>query len=408
MDIHLSHSPRNFTGKINITGSKSESNRLLLLQAIYPNLILSNISNSDDTQTIINALKSSKSIVDIHHAGTAMRFLIAYYAFKLKSIVLLTGSKRMQERPIKILVNALKELGAIIEYQKVNGFPPIKIKGTNPLKNSVKLSSSVSSQYISALMLVAPKMSDGLTIELSGEMTSLPYIKMTESLLKTIGVEVEFKNQKLTIFNKETINNKTISIESDWSSASYFYSIVALSEYSSLRLSSYKKKSLQGDSCLMHIYKKLGVFSKFEGNTLVLKKLSDFNTPKQISLNLINSPDIAQTIAVTCYGLGIDCNLYGLHTLKIKETDRLSALKKELIKLGAKISITDESIHIKSSKIKNHNIRVSTYQDHRMAMAFAPLATKVPLIIENDNVVKKSYPDFWKDLQRIGFQCVKK
>ncbi len=408
MDIHLSHTTTKFTGRINITGSKSESNRLLLLQAIYPNLRLVNVSNSDDTQTIINALKSSKSIVDVHHAGTAMRFLTAYYAFKLESVVILTGSKRMLERPIKILVDALKEMGALIEYENVNGYPPIRIKGSNPLKNIVKLSSSVSSQYVSALMLVASKMPDGLTIELSGEITSLPYIKMTESLLKKIGIGVEFKNQKLTIFNKETIDNKIITIESDWSSASYFYSIVALSENSSLRLSSYKKKSLQGDSCLMSIYKKLGVLSKFEGNTLILIKQSDFNIPKQISLNLIDSPDIAQTIAVTCYGLGIKCDLYGLHTLKIKETDRLSALKKELIKLGAKISITDESIHIKSSNTLNHNIRVSTYQDHRMAMAFAPLATKVSLIVEDANVVNKSYPDFWKDLQRIGFKCIKK
>ena len=406
MNIKLLYKPNNFSGKIYITGSKSESNRLLLLQAIYPNIKLNNVSNSDDTNMIINALKSSKKNIDIHHAGTAMRFLTAYYAFKLNSDIVLTGSERMQNRPIKILIDALKDLGALIEYQKINGFPPIRIKGSKPLKSFVKLSSSTSSQYVSALMLVAPKILNGLTIELFGKTTSLPYIKMTESLLKNIGVKVEFENNKIKIFNKETISNQTITIESDWSSASYFYSIAALSERSIIRLNSYKKKSLQGDDCLIEIYEKLGVSSKFEGDTLVIEKLSDFKNPKRIYLNLINSPDLAQTIAVTCIGLCIDSELHGLHTLKIKETDRLSALKKELTKFGADVHTTEESIHVKSSKKLNQNIKVSTYQDHRMAMAFAPLAIKTSLMIEDASVVNKSYPDFWNDLHKIGFRYV--
>jgi 3-phosphoshikimate 1-carboxyvinyltransferase len=229
---------------------------------------------------------------------------------------------------------------------------------------------------------------------------------MTESLLKNIGVKVEFENKKIKIFNKETISNQTITIESDWSSASYFYSIAALSERSIIRLNSYKKKSLQGDDCLIEIYEKLGVSSKFEGDTLVIEKLSDFKNPKRISLNLINSPDLAQTIAVTCIGLCIDSELHGLHTLKIKETDRLSALKKELTKFGADVHTTEESIHVKSSKKLNQNIKVSTYQDHRMAMAFAPLAIKTSLMIEDASVVNKSYPDFWNDLHKIGFRYV--
>jgi len=404
MNIHLLYKPNNFSGKINITGSKSESNRLLLLQAIYPNIKLNNISNSDDTNTIINALKFSRKNINIHHAGTAMRFLTAYYAFKLDSDIVLTGSERMQKRPIKILVNALKDLGALIEYQKDNGFPPLKITGSIPLNNYVKLSSSTSSQYISALMLVAPKILNGLTIHLYGKITSMPYIKMTELLLKKIGVKVEFEKQKIKIFNKETIDDQVIDIESDWSSASYFYSIVSLSDRSIIRLNSYKNKSLQGDACLMEIYEKLGVSSVFEGDTLVLEKKHEFIKPKYISLNLIDSPDLAQTIAVTCFGLEIDCELFGLHTLKIKETDRLSALKNELTKLGACVSITDESIHLKYSKILNQNIKICTYQDHRMAMAFAPLAIKTSIIIEEASVVNKSYPDFWNDLEKIGFQ----
>ena len=404
MNIHLLYKPNNFSGKINITGSKSESNRLLLLQAIYPNIKLNNISNSDDTNTIINALKFSRKNINIHHAGTAMRFLTAYYAFKLDSDIVLTGSERMQKRPIKILVNALKDLGALIEYQKDNGFPPLKITGSIPLNNYVKLSSSTSSQYISALMLVAPKILNGLTIHLYGKITSMPYIKMTELLLKKIGVKVEFEKQKIKIFNKETIDDQVIDIESDWSSASYFYSIVSLSDRSIIRLNSYKNKSLQGDACLMEIYEKLGVSSVFEGDTLVLEKKQEFIKPKYISLNLIDSPDLAQTIAVTCFGLEIDCELFGLHTLKIKETDRLSALKNELTKLGACVSITDESIHLKYSKILNQNIKICTYQDHRMAMAFAPLAIKTSIIIEEASVVSKSYPDFWNDLEKIGFE----
>ena len=407
MNIHLLYKPNNFSGKINITGSKSESNRLLLLQAIYPNIKLNNISNSDDTNTIINALKFSRKNINIHHAGTAMRFLTAYYAFKLDSDIVLTGSERMQKRPIKILVNALKDLGALIEYQKDNGFPPLKITGSIPLNNYVKLSSSTSSQYISALMLVAPKILNGLTIHLYGKITSMPYIKMTELLLKKIGVKVEFEKQKIKIFNKETIDDQVIDIESDWSSASYFYSIVSLSDRSIIRLNSYKNKSLQGDACLMEIYEKLGVSSVFEGDTLVLEKKHEFIKPKYISLNLIDSPDLAQTIAVTCFGLEIDCELFGLHTLKIKETDRLSALKNELTKLGACVSITDESIHLKYSKILNQNIKICTYQDHRMAMAFAPLAIKTSIIIEEASVVSKSYPDFWNDLEKIGFQYSK-
>ena len=407
MNIHLLYKPNNFSGKINITGSKSESNRLLLLQAIYPNIKLNNISNSDDTNTIINALKFSRKNINIHHAGTAMRFLTAYYAFKLDSDIVLTGSERMQKRPIKILVNALKDLGALIEYQKDNGFPPLKITGSIPLNNYVKLSSSTSSQYISALMLVAPKILNGLTIHLYGKITSMPYIKMTELLLKKIGVKVEFEKQKIKIFNKETIDDQVIDIESDWSSASYFYSIVSLSDRSIIRLNSYKNKSLQGDACLMEIYEKLGVSSVFEGDTLVLEKKHEFIKPKYISLNLIDSPDLAQTIAVTCFGLEIDCELFGLHTLKIKETDRLSALKNELTKLGACVSITDESIHLKYSKILNQNIKICTYQDHRMAMAFAPLAIKTSIIIEEASVVSKSYPDFWNDLEKIGFNIIK-
>ena len=406
MNIHLFNNTNKVSGKINITGSKSESNRLLILQALYSNIKLKNISNSDDTKTLKKALLSSNSLININHAGTAMRFLTAYFTIKLKKEIVLTGSKRMTERPIKILVDALLKLGAEISYEGDLGFPPIKIKNTISSNNFIELSSSTSSQYISSLMLIAPKMSDGLTIQMSGIITSLPYIKMTVSILKELGIDVKFHDNKIIIRNQESIDSKTINIESDWSSSSYFFSIVALSEDSVISLSSFNKNSLQGDSCLMNIYEKLGVSSHFEGHTLVLKKIKNFDIPDNITINLIDSPDIAQTIAVTCFGLGISCDLTGLHTLKIKETDRLKALKNELTKLGAKVSATNESIHIKPSSQVLNNIKICTYQDHRMAMAFAPLAIKTALIIEDSSVVSKSYPGFWSDLQSIGFQYI--
>ena len=406
MNIHLLNNPNKISGNINITGSKSESNRLLILQALYSNIKLKNISNSDDTNTLKKALSSSNSLININHAGTAMRFLTAYFAIKLKKETVLTGSKRMTERPIKILVDALLMLGAEISYEGDMGFPPIKIKNTISSNNFIELPSSTSSQYISSLMLIAPKMSDGLTIQMSGIITSLPYIKMTVSILKKLGIDVKFNNNKIIISNQESIDSKTINIESDWSSSSYFFSIIALSEDSVLRLNRFNKNSLQGDSILRNIYEKLGVSSHFEGHNLVLKKIKNFDIPDNITINLIDSPDIAQTIAVTCFGLGISCDLTGLHTLKIKETDRLKALKNELTKLGAKVSATNESIHIKPSSQVLNNIKISTYQDHRMAMAFAPLAIKTALIIEDSSVVSKSYPGFWSDLQSIGFQYI--
>ena len=408
MNIQLINSVNNFYGNIKICGSKSESNRLLILKAMFPKIKLNNISNSDDTKTIITALKSNEKKIDIHHAGTAMRFLTAYFAFQSKKEVFLTGSKRMKERPIKILVEALREMGALISYHENDGFPPLLIRSSRPSKNYIKLSSSLSSQYVSALMLIAPKIPNGLFIEMSGRMTSMSYIKMTQSILENIGVNVKFNKKKISITNKLNIDSKTVKVESDWSSASYFFSIVALSKDSNIRLSSFKKTSLQGDSNLINIYKELGVSSKFEDDTLILKKQTNFTFPNHIKLDLIDSPDIAQTIAVTCFGLGISCDLFGLHTLKIKETDRLYALKKELIKLGADAYSTENSFHLKSSKNINQNIMISTYEDHRMAMAFAPLSIKTPLEIENPDVVNKSYPNFWNDLYSIGFQCVKK
>jgi 3-phosphoshikimate 1-carboxyvinyltransferase len=420
MNLLLKHSNQLLASsfQLQITGSKSETNRLLLLQALYPNLTLENTSISDDSEVMIKALQnfhlptSISQLINVHHAGTAMRFLTAYFAIQENREVILTGSSRMKERPIKILVDALRKLGAEISYEENEGFPPIKIKGKKLLQNKVSLPANVSSQYISALLLIAPKLENGLELTLEGEITSVPYIKMTLALLNEIGVKTSFADNNIVV-KPQTINYKPqiISVESDWSSASYFYSIIALSEIGTeITLSSYKKNSLQGDSALVEIYKNFGVETVFNNNqSITISKINVHNSfPFGEGWDGANSPDIAQTIAVTCFGLGIGCHLTGLHTLKIKETDRLEALKTELSKLGATISVTNDSLTLVSSSPPLEGLGVATYQDHRMAMAFAPLALKVPIIIEDAEVVSKSYPKFWEDLQSIGFTIEEK
>ena len=406
MDIKLHKSSIKKQSSITITGSKSESNRLLLLQALYPQISIENLSNSDDTVVMKKALNNSESLIDIHHAGTAMRFLTAYFAIQEGREVVLTGSHRMKERPIQILAEALNHLGAEIDYLETEGCPPLRIKGKKLIKDRVSLKANVSSQYISALLLIGSKLENGLQLTLEGKITSVPYINMTLDLMHQIGIETHFEAQTITVKPKTYDPKSTvITVESDWSSASYFYSIVALSEVGTeITLSSYKNNSLQGDSVLAKIYKSFGVETSFAQNSISIKKSSTVNPKSKIELDLSNSPDIAQTIAVTCLGLGMECHLTGLHTLKIKETDRLLALENEIKKFGAKVKTTNKSLHLLSSSLFNNNPSVATYNDHRMAMAFAPLASKTALKIVDANVVSKSYPTFWEDLKSIGFQ----
>ena len=405
MNLLLQTSQSDLQAQIAITGSKSETNRLLLLQALFPNIALANTSNSDDSEVMQKALKGNDEIVDIHHAGTAMRFLTAYFAVNEGREVVLTGSQRMTERPIKVLVEALQQLGAQISYEKEEGYPPIRIKGQKITANKVSIPANVSSQYISALLLVAPKLENGIELTLVGEITSIPYIKMTLALLNDLDIQTSFEGNVIKVSPKQEVESKVMTVESDWSSASYFFSLVALANEASIVLSSYKETSLQGDSALVQLYGEMGVESKFENDQLTLTKKLNFS-PKDVTFDLNNTPDIAQTIVVTCLGLGIGCHLTGLHTLKIKETDRLEALRIELTKLGANISVTNDSLTLVATKEINPNVKIATYNDHRMAMAFAPLALRVPIIIENAEVVSKSYPDFWVDFARLGFQTL--
>ena len=422
MNLKLKKSTCNSKSEIKISGSKSETNRLLLLQALFPNISIKNASNSDDSQVMSNATThklqyKTQTQIDIHHAGTAMRFLTAYFAQKEGQEIVLTGSSRMQERPILVLVDALKQLGADIEYVNNFGYPPLSIWGKKLTENKISLAANVSSQYISALLLIAPKLENGLELTLTGEITSMPYIQMTLALLTQIGVATSFEGNIISVLPKpKTDKLQPIIIESDWSSASYFYSIVALSEIGTeIKLSSFKPNSLQGDAVLVDIYKELGVQTVFNADNSILIKKIKIQTPESIICNLQSSPDIAQTIAVTCFGLEIDCQLTGLHTLKIKETDRLEALKTELSNLGANISVTNDCLTLAKTSpplegcpkggVVDHEVKcIATYQDHRMALAFAPLALKSDLIIQDADVVTKSYPNFWKDLESIGFK----
>ena len=406
MHLNLSHDTLICNGKIKITGSKSETNRLLFLQSLFPNFKIQNKSNSDDSTIMQAALKSTSDFIDINHAGTAMRFLTSYFSQLEGREVTLTGSERMQQRPIKILVDALRSLGASIEYEKKQGYPPLRIKGKKLDGGTISLPADISSQYISSLIMLGPILKAGIELNLEGTITSMPYINMTLDLLKRLGIKTEFKGHRILVKNISKSKNTIQVVESDWSSASYFFSIAALSDKAKIYLSNYKSNSLQGDSILRIIYKQLGVNSYFEGNNLILEK-ENISSPKSIKWDLSNAPDIAQTIAVSCYGLGVACDLEGLHTLKIKETDRLVALDTELSKLGAKISVTNKSLHLASDQDFQKGITISTYNDHRMAMAFAPLALKIPLSVKKAEVVSKSYPSFWEDLNSLDFKIDK-
>ena len=384
--------------EIQITGSKSESNRLLILQKLFGNIEIKNISNSQDTKLLQKALNSDEKTIDIHHAGTAMRFLTSFFAVQEGVEKILIGSERMKQRPIKPLVEALRELGADIEYLENEGFPPLKIKGKKLEKNFVEIPADISSQFITSLILVGGKLENGLTINLLGEITSKPYIEMTLKLLSEIsGKTIILKDKTIQIPNIKT-QKTAVTVESDWSSASYFYSFLAL-DRQKITLKNFNKNSLQGDSRIAEIYSQFfGIDTIFNENqqeiTLIPK--SNFSLPQSIQLNMNDCPDIAQTVCVTAAALKISFEIGGLATLKIKETDRLSALQNELKKIGCETEIRDNSIKSVLYTNPEKNISIATYGDHRMAMAFAPYSLILEIEIQNPEVVEKSFPDFWE------------
>lgn len=393
---------------IEISGSKSISNRLLILSHLFENTIMiENLSNSQDTQLLQEALSSDAEIIDIHHAGTAMRFLTSYFSLQEGRTTVLTGSERMKERPIGSLVDALRHLGADITYVEKEGFPPLKIIGKRLDKSSVSIPANISSQFISSLLLVGSKLENGLEIHLEGKITSRPYLEMTLKILRSIGLGTQWEGQIIKIFpNIQSEKNsqiiKCIS-ESDWSSASYYYSLAAIGR-KSINLKSFRPYSLQGDSDLKEIYWNFfGVNTISQGSESKISLLpeSSFIFPEKIYLNMNDCPDIAQTLCVTATALQIPFEITGLETLKVKETDRLVALKNELFKIGCISEITDDSIFSLKFFEPNSQISIETYNDHRMAMSFAPFCLIKELTIENKDVVEKSYPQFWEDLEKV-------
>ncbi len=405
MRYHLSKNNKNISGIIDISGSKSESNRLLMLREYLGDFKITNLSKSDDTKTLIDALINTNNIIDVNHAGTAMRFLISYYASNPDSKVILTGSDRMKSRPIAILVDALRDLGADIEYEGKEGYPPIKIIGKKIINNEVSLPANISSQYVSSLMMLGVKIDNGIKLNLTGDITSKPYILMTKKIIEKVGCNVIINNNKIEVLRQKKPSENIVDVESDWSSASYFYNIVAFSKEAKIVLKTFKKNSIQGDSIISKIYQRIGVETIYKEGSIIISKNKNINPPERIKLDLTEIPDLAQTIAVCCLGLGIECELSGLHTLKIKETDRIEAIKKEFIKLGVEnIKTSDNSIYFKGDQKLNHDIKINTYQDHRMALSFATLAVIIDISIDSPNVVSKSFPNYWENLIALGFK----
>jgi 3-phosphoshikimate 1-carboxyvinyltransferase len=408
VSIHKPLSP--VSGNIQLPGSKSISNRVLMIKALSGLAFeIDHVSDSDDTKHLQEALgfirKSNSGTIDVGHAGTDMRFLTAFLAMQPGSYEL-TGSERMQQRPIKELVDVLKNLGADITYKNKEGYPPLVIKGKKITGGKAGISGNVSSQFISSLLLVAPYFTNGLELTITGYIVSVPYIQMTVELMKTFGADVTWDENCISVKPASyTYHKNNFRVESDWSAASYYYSIVALSPLNtSLTLSGLYENSLQADVFCDYLYKNLGVETRYLNHKVIITKtkLHTVNTVCSFS----NCPDIAQTFACTCVGLNSTCGLTDLHTLKIKETDRIAALKTELEKFGVEISAYEHSINYQAGEktVPGKTVEIATYNDHRMAMSFAPLCLlNGELIIKDAEVVSKSYPDFWTDLKSIGF-----
>ena len=389
--------------RIYLSPSKSESNRLLIINALSEGkATIENLSDAGDTIIMNNLLNSEDAELYVKDAGTTMRFLTAYFSVK-GNYKILTGTTRMNQRPIKILVDALKEIGADIIYKQNEGYPPVAIKAfKKQLSDKVKVRGDISSQYISALLMIAPVLPKGLTIELSGKVTSWPYIKMTLGLMSHFGINYKIGNQEIEVPNQLYRANH-YSVESDWSGASYWYSLLALAKDGRLKLSGLKQHSFQGDQVIVDIMKQLGVASEFDNDGVLIKKTSH---QKEFQYNFSDCPDLVQTVAVVCAVKGIKGKLSGLKSLRIKETDRILALQRELAKIGAGLDeISDDTWLIKPVKNPDQlpgDIRISTYEDHRMAMAFAPLGILTKLIIDDPFVVNKSYPRFWNEFEKAG------
>ena len=390
----------NLNLEIILPASKSISNRALILNALaYSPYDIQNLSDCDDTRVTVKALDSNDTTFDIGAAGTAMRFLTAFLA-KTVGEWIITGSERMKNRPIKLLVDALTSLGARIEYVEKEGYPPLRIFGSALMGGEISLNGGVSSQYISALMMIAPYMQNGLKIKLEGKVISVPYIRMTMSMMKEYGVIVTFENNEIDI-KPQLYKPIQYKVESDWSAASYWYEILSIAGKGQIFLSGLNANSSQGDSKVAELFEQLGVITDYQTEGVLLTSNENFST--KFEYDFVDQPDLAQTFAVTCCLKNIPFHFKGVQSLKIKETNRIAALINELAKLGYVLFEPFEGELAWAGELCNaaEEISIATYEDHRMAMAFAPAALKIPIVIEEPEVVSKSYPNFWKDFEKL-------
>ncbi|WP_285828713.1 3-phosphoshikimate 1-carboxyvinyltransferase [Bacteroides acidifaciens] len=399
--------PSAIKATIQLPASKSISNRALIINALAEsNCTPDNLSDCDDTRVMIKALTQDEETIDIMAAGTAMRFLTAYLSVTPGERII-TGTTRMQQRPIQILVNALRELGAEINYTNNEGFPPLRIKGTELKGNEITLKGNVSSQYISALLMIAPALKNGIVLHLSGEIISRPYINLTLQLMQDFGAKAAWTSSDSISVAPQPYTSIPFTVESDWSAASYWYQIAALSPKTEIELLGLFRNSYQGDSRGAEVFSRLGITTEFTTKGVKLKKTG--KAPKRLEEDFIDIPDLAQTFVVTCALMNIPFRFTGLQSLKIKETDRIAALRNELKKLGYLIEEENDSVLMwNGERCKPEETPViATYEDHRMAMAFAPAIICHPTMqIADPQVVTKSYPGYWKDLKQAGFQII--
>jgi len=383
MNYKISHPTKVVNCEIDLPSSKSISNRLLIIQALCKeNFMIENLSDSDDTKYLKRALLSKKNTIDVGHAGTSFRFLTSYLSIQNKKEFILTGSERMKGRPIRELVEVLRKIEAKIDYFLEEGFPPLKIIGTELVGGKVEINGNVSSQFISSILLIAPTLKNGIELKIKGKIVSIPYIEMTLKLMNKFGIESSWADNIIRIQSQNYIA-KNCKVEADWSAASFWFEIASLSESCNIKLNGLQQNSIQGDKKSIEIFNNLGVNSIFRNGKIILTKNKRVNPEK--SYDLLNNPDIYQPLKCTLFGLNKTSKFSGLSTLKDKETNRIASVKTELRKLN-------------SSKI------IDTYKDHRMAMSFAPLCLKFgELQINNVEIVSKSYPNFWKDLKKAGF-----
>jgi 3-phosphoshikimate 1-carboxyvinyltransferase len=405
--ISLSHPAGRLAGTVQLPASKSIANRLLLLRAVASQqaAVIHNLSDARDTVILSGILADLKSgsTIDVHDAGTVMRFLTAYLCTR-EGEWTLTGTARMQARPVGALVDVLCSLGADITYLKSEGFPPLRIRGKRLRGGRVEIDGSVSSQFISALLMVAPLFEQPLELVIRNQPVSVPYIRMTLELMAQWGAACNWQENVIRVHNTPySLPAEDLFVESDWSAASYFYSMLALAAEGELRLPRLYAASLQGDSVCSTIFEKLGVATRYAVGEVILTKKT--GSSSELSFDFINCPDIAQTVAVCCAARGVRAHLTGLQTLAIKETDRITALKKELERAGASVEATHDSLSIGAAALSLNGQAFETYGDHRMAMSFAPLALLGPMQLEDPGVVAKSFPRFWEELKKLGFQA---